>query len=184
MPCAALSHVQLFVTCILASTIPKDRGAWRGTVHGGSRGKNTGVGYHALLQGIFPTQGSNPGLLHCRRILYHLSHQGSPRILEWVDYLQWVFLMQELNQGLQRCRWILYQLSYQGSTEHSECLQMSPHTYPLDPQAPVGIYGVCLVSPYLLPSNNMGDLGLGMRVGVRKKGRWGKSYQRRGEEIP
>ena len=37
-----------------------------------------------LLQGIFPTQALNPGLLHCRRILYQLSHQGSPRILEWV----------------------------------------------------------------------------------------------------
>ena len=37
----------------------------------------------SLLQGIFTTQGSNPGLPHCRRILYHLSHQGSPRILEW-----------------------------------------------------------------------------------------------------
>ena len=37
-----------------------------------------------LLQGIFPTQELNPGLLHCRRILYQLSHQGSPRILEWV----------------------------------------------------------------------------------------------------
>ena len=35
---------------------------------------------------IFPTQGSNPGLLHCRRILYQLSHQGSPRILEWAAY--------------------------------------------------------------------------------------------------
>ena len=37
-----------------------------------------------LLQGIFPTQGSNPGLPHCRWILYQLSHKGSPRILEWV----------------------------------------------------------------------------------------------------
>ena len=54
------------------------------SVHGDSPGKNTGVGCRALLQGIFPTQGSNPGLLHCRQILYHLSHQGSPRILEWV----------------------------------------------------------------------------------------------------
>ena len=36
--------------------------------------------------GIFPTQGSNPGLPHCRQILYHLSHQGSPRILGWVAY--------------------------------------------------------------------------------------------------
>ena len=43
-----------------------------------SPGKNTGVGCHSLLQGIFPTQGSNLGLLHCGRILYQLSHQGSP----------------------------------------------------------------------------------------------------------
>ena len=39
---------------------------------------NTGVGCHFLLQGIFLTQGSNPGVLHCRQILYHSSHQGSP----------------------------------------------------------------------------------------------------------
>ena len=42
-----------------------------------SPGKNTGVDSHDLLQGIFPTQGSNPGLPHCRWILYHLSHQGN-----------------------------------------------------------------------------------------------------------
>ena len=41
--------------------------------------KNTGAGSHFLLQGIFPTQGSNLGLLHCRQILYRLSHQGSPK---------------------------------------------------------------------------------------------------------
>ena len=45
-----------------------------------SSGKNTGVGFHALLQGIFPTQGSNLGLLHCSQILYYVSHQGSPNI--------------------------------------------------------------------------------------------------------
>ena len=38
------------------------------------------AGSHSLLQGIFPTQGSNSGILHCRQILYHLSHQGSPFI--------------------------------------------------------------------------------------------------------
>ena len=43
-------------------------------------------GSHSLLQGIFPTQGSNPGLPHCRWILYQLSHKGSPRIPEWVAY--------------------------------------------------------------------------------------------------
>jgi len=54
------------------------------SVHGDSPGKNTGVGCHALLQGIFPTQGSNLGLPYCRQILYCLSYQGSPRILEWI----------------------------------------------------------------------------------------------------
>ena len=44
-----------------------------------SPGQNTGVGNHSLLQENFPTQGSNPVLLHCRRILYQLSHQGSPK---------------------------------------------------------------------------------------------------------
>ena len=44
-----------------------------------SPGKNTGVGSHFFLQGIFPTQGSNPGLPHCRWILYQLRHQGSLR---------------------------------------------------------------------------------------------------------
>ena len=43
-----------------------------------SPGKNTGVGCHALLQEIFPTPGWNPGLPHCRQILYCLSHQESP----------------------------------------------------------------------------------------------------------
>ena len=51
-----------------------------------SLGHNTEVGSLSLLQGIFPTQGSNPNLLHCRQILYQLSHKGSPRILEWVAY--------------------------------------------------------------------------------------------------
>ena len=47
------------------------------SAHGDSPGKNTGVGCHALLQGIFPTQGLNPDLPHCRQILYCLSYQGS-----------------------------------------------------------------------------------------------------------
>ena len=51
-----------------------------------SPGQNTGVGSLSLLQGIFPTQELNPGLPHCRWILYELSHQGSPGILEWVAY--------------------------------------------------------------------------------------------------
>ena len=72
------------------------------SVHGDSPGKNIGVNCHALLQGIFSTQGSNPGLPHYRQILYQLSHQGSPRTLEWVAYpFSWgIFLTQESNQGL------------------------------------------------------------------------------------
>ena len=46
-----------------------------------SPGQNTGVGSPSLLQRIFPTQGSNPGLPHCRWILYQLSHKGSPNVL-------------------------------------------------------------------------------------------------------
>ena len=49
-------------------------------------GQDTGVGGISLLQGILPTQGLNLGLPHRRRILYQLSHKGSPRILEWVAY--------------------------------------------------------------------------------------------------
>ena len=44
-------------------------------------------GWLSFLQGIFPTQGLNPGLPHCGRILYQLSHKGSPTILEWIVYL-------------------------------------------------------------------------------------------------
>ena len=51
-----------------------------------SPGQNTGLGSLSLLQGIFPTQGSNPSLPYCGRILYQLSHKRSPRIPEWVAY--------------------------------------------------------------------------------------------------
>ena len=50
------------------------------SAHRDSPGKNTGVVCHALLQGIIPTQGLNPGLPQCRQILYHLSHQGSTEL--------------------------------------------------------------------------------------------------------
>ena len=81
----------VFVLCSIAQSCPTlcdpiDCSPPGSSVHGDSLGKNTGMGCQALLQGIFPTQGSNPGLPHCRRILYHLSHQESPRILEWVAY--------------------------------------------------------------------------------------------------
>ena len=57
---------------------PMDYSPPGSSVQGDSPGKNTGVGCPCLLQGIFLSQGSNPGLLHCRWLLYQLSHQGSP----------------------------------------------------------------------------------------------------------
>ena len=69
------------VLCLVAQSCltlcnPVDSTPPGSSVHGNSPGKNTGVGSHALFQGTFPTQGLNPGLPHCRRILYLLSHQG------------------------------------------------------------------------------------------------------------
>ena len=78
----------LTVLCFLLSCVwlcdPMDCSPPGSSVHGDSPGRNTGVGCNALLQGIFPTQGLNPGLLHSRQILYHLNHQENLRILEWV----------------------------------------------------------------------------------------------------
>ena len=51
-----------------------------------SPGQNIGVGSLSFLQGIFPTQGLNPGLQHCGWILHQLSHKESPKILEWIAY--------------------------------------------------------------------------------------------------
>ena len=77
--------------CLIAQSCPTlcnhlDCSLPGNSVHGNSPDKNTGMGCHAFLQQTFPTQGSKPGLLHCRRILYSLSHQGNSRILEWVAY--------------------------------------------------------------------------------------------------
>ena len=93
-----------------------------------SPGQNTGVGSFSLLQGIFPTQGLNPGLPHCRQIL----HQLSPREAQnntgvcRLSLLQWCFLSQEWNWGLLHCRWIFYQLSYQRITPnlHGVCFSL------------------------------------------------------------
>ena len=107
-----------------------------------SPGKSTGVGCHFLLQGIFLTQRSNPGLLHCRQTLYHLSHQGSLKwkwkLLSRVSlrphglYSPWnspgqntgvgslslpqgIFPNLGSNPGLPHCRWLVDQLSHKGS---------------------------------------------------------------------
>ena len=55
-------------------------------------GKSAGVDCYFLLQGIFPTQGSNPSLPHCRQTLYHLSHQGSP-LFVWTVLITAILLL-------------------------------------------------------------------------------------------
>ena len=105
---------------------PRDCSPPGSSVHGDSLGKNTGAGCHALLQRIFPIQGLNPGLPHCRWILYHLSHQGSPGMLERVAYAfsRGIFPTQGSSWFLLHCRQILYQPSCQGSQ-----IQLYIHTY-------------------------------------------------------
>ena len=111
------------VLCLVAQSCPSlchpmDCSLPGFSVLGDSPGKNTGVGCHALLQGAFPTQGSNSSLPHWRQILYQLSHQGSPRILKWVAYpfsrgssppSNWT------RVSCIHCRRILYHLSHHGS---------------------------------------------------------------------
>ena len=80
-------HVLCLVTKLcLTLWDPKNCSPPGSSIHGDYPGKSTGVGWNALLQGIVSTQGLNPGFFHCRWILYHLSHQGSQRILEWVAH--------------------------------------------------------------------------------------------------
>ena len=75
-------HFIMYALCVPSHSVvsdssdPMDCSQPASSVHGDSPGKNTGVGCCALLQEIFPTQESNPGLPHCRQTLYHLSHQG------------------------------------------------------------------------------------------------------------
>ena len=82
--CMAKKHMDRYSLCLVSQSCPslcKPMGysSPGSSVHGISQGKNTEMGCHTLFQGIFPTQGLNPGLPHCRQILYHLSHQASPK---------------------------------------------------------------------------------------------------------
>ena len=76
-----ITFITCFAVCLVAQSCPTlcdpmDYNLPGTSVHGDAPGKNTGVGCHALLQGIFPTQEFNASLLHCRWTLYLLSHQG------------------------------------------------------------------------------------------------------------
>ena len=71
-------------------------------------GKSTGVGCHFLLQGIFPIQGLNPGLPHCRQTLYRLSHQGSPMIVKRVGGELYLFTTAQFKFDLLRLNFSLH----------------------------------------------------------------------------
>ena len=113
-----------FVLCLVAQSCltlfdPMDCSPPGSSVHEDSPGKNTRVGCHALLQGIFPTQGSNPGLLHCRRILYCLSHQGSPwKVKVSQSTLTFCDPMFYTEHGILQARilgWVVYPFSSRSS---------------------------------------------------------------------
>ena len=114
-----------------------------------SPGQNTGVGSLSLLQRIFPAQGLNPGLPHCRQIIYQLSHKGSPRILEWVAYPFFSRSFQPRNQtgvsciaGIFFTNWAIWeaysecgerQMSFFGSDQHSCRSREFTYTLSLSP---------------------------------------------------
>ena len=98
--CAMLSH------SVLSDCNPMDCSPPGSSVLGDSSSKNTGVDCcNALLQGIFPTQGLNPGVLHSRRILYHLSHQGTLAQSTSCKMLSWNQDFWDKYQQPQICRY-------------------------------------------------------------------------------
>ena len=78
----SLSHVRLFATSWFEA--PRFATPW--TVHGILQARILECVAFPFSRGIFPTQESNPGVPHCRQILYQLSYKGSPRILKLVAY--------------------------------------------------------------------------------------------------
>ena len=109
--CAVLCLVALSYLILCDPTNYSPPGS---SVYRDSPGKNTGVDSHGFLQGILPNQVSNPALLHCKQILYHPSHQESPRLLEWVTYPFSRGSSQPRNQTRVSCLAdrFFYQLSY------------------------------------------------------------------------
>ena len=91
------------------------------SVHGDSPSKNIGVGCHALLQGIFLTQGSNPGIeprspaLQVDSLLSEPPGKPKTTGVCSLSLFQGIFPTQDSNRGLLHCRQILYQLNYQGN---------------------------------------------------------------------
>ena len=140
-----------------------------------SPGKNTEVGCHSLLQGIFPIQGSNPCLLHCRQIPYHLSHQGSYCVLShsvmFDSATPWTVAYQDpLYMGILQARileWITLPSS-RGSSLPKDQTQVSC------------ISGRFLSEPpEKLKSNGVGCLFLLQGIFPTQESNWGPMHCRR-----
>ena len=112
-----ISSAHLVAQSCLTLCDPMDCSPPGSSVHGDSLSKNTGVGCHALLQGIFPTEGIKPRSLALQADSLPDEPPEKPKNtgVGSLSLLQGIFLSSELNQGLLHCRRILYQLSYQGS---------------------------------------------------------------------
>ena len=135
-----------------------------------SPGKNTGVGCHFLLQGIFPTQGSNPGVLHYKQILYHLNHQAqfTDPNLEGSD--KTAFRALQLLSPSSQSRRLLAHLWVQPSSTHPLCLSpprsalVEYHGSLCRPngdhhRVPDGVPGQCRAVPDLHPVSVSGGRG-------------------------
>ena len=119
------------------------------SVHGDSPDKNTGVGCHALLQGIFPTQGSNPGLNYLPseppgKPTFHLTYYpwnslGQNTGVGSLSFLQGILPTQGLNPGLPHCRLILYQLSHKRSPRILEWVAYPLSSRSSRPRNPTGV---------------------------------------------
>ena len=107
-------------------------------------GESTGVSCHFLLQGIFPTQGSNPGLPHFRQTLYHLSHQGSP------EYIHIVVQPWPLSN---------FRTFHSSQKESPQPLLLTPQIHPALALAITNLFSTSVSSKGKESSCNVGDLG-------------------------
>ena len=108
------------VLCLVAQLCltlcdPMDSSLPDSSVHGDSPGKNTGVSFHALLQGIFPGIKPRSPTLQVDSLSSKPPEKPKNTGVGSLSLLRVIFMTQELNWGLLHCRWIFYQLSYQGS---------------------------------------------------------------------
>ena len=120
-----------------------------------SPGQNTGVGSLSLLQGIYPTHGLKPGILHFRWILLPAEPQGKPKNtgVGSLSLLQRTFPTQEWNQGLLHCRQIFHHVSYKGSSAQLNNSKFSEDTDIISPKTFAHILpGILFPFPFHLHS--------------------------------